>query len=46
MALILPPLCFLYHSIYKVIRKVLFLGIVDQRSYKGLILDAPEISKF
>ena len=26
-------------SIYKAIRKVLFLEIVDQRSYKSLILD-------
>ena len=25
-------------SIYKAIRKVLFLGVLDKRSYKGLIL--------
>ena len=29
-------------SIYKAIRKVLFFGILDQRSYKGLILNATE----
>ena len=29
-------------SIYKAIRKVLFLEILDQRSYKGLILNASE----
>ena len=29
-------------SIYKAIRKVLFLGILDQMSYKGLILNATE----
>ena len=29
--------------IYKAIRKVLFLGIFDQRSYKGLILNATEL---
>ena len=29
-------------SIYKAIRKVLFLGIFDQRSYKGLISNATE----
>ena len=28
--------------IYKAIRKVSFLGILDQRSYKGLILKASE----
>ena len=27
---------------YKAIRKVLFLGILDQRSYKGLIVNATE----
>ena len=30
-------------SINKAIRKVLFLGILDQRSYKGLILNATEL---
>ena len=29
-------------SIHKAIRKVLFLGILVQRSYKGLILNATE----
>ena len=28
------------------VRKVLFIGIYDQRSYKGLILDPSEVSIF
>ena len=35
-------LCF---SIYKAFRKVLFLVILDQRSYKGLIFNAAIIFK-
>ena len=33
---------YFHFSIYNAIRKVLFLGILEQRSYKGLILNATE----
>ena len=36
---------FRFPMIYKAIRKVLFLGILDQRSHKGLVLDVTDVFK-